>query len=180
MNDETETAWDALQQSVFSDVKHFNYDIDTGDDKAEVDDVSIIAHTVGHRSIEILETQTNNIVDGGNNYVSTVGFDSLPNSDGAILANRLFESSVLNNSTGVSYNEHTKQLIVITVRGTVTGAKWLLNISEIFKDLPGRFATGKDIVMSTLYGRNIAKESCPYQSNHDTTNGTGCSYCVGY
>ncbi len=93
----------------------------------------------------------------------------------------LNESQIELSTNAESGNEiQNRPLVVITVRGTVTPSERILDISEILDDAPGGFATGKDIVMSTLYGRNIAKESCPYQSNHDTTNDTGCSYCVGY
>ncbi len=189
MNGETGTAWESLEQSGFSDVKIFNYDVDN----AQSDNVSIIGHTVGHRNItipnNIRNNTTNNITNnvGGSNYVSTNTRYGTHSNDvctrtffGLVGSDRSFLSEPVLTSDDGSDNASGRPLVVLTVRGTVTVSEWILNASEILDDVPGGFATGKDIVMSTLYGRNIDKEACPYSANHDTENDTGCSYCVGY
>ncbi|MBQ3602809.1 MAG: hypothetical protein IJA02_03095 [Clostridia bacterium] len=76
-------------------------------------------------------------------------------------SDRSFLSEPVLTSDDGSDNASGRPLVVLTVRGTVTVSEWILNASEILDDVPGGFATGKDIVMSTLYGRNIDKEACP-------------------
>ncbi len=153
MNDETGTAWDALQQSGFSDIKHFNYGIDTGDDKDEVDNVSIIGHTVGHRNINVINNNT-----GGSNNANRLDFlnDNVRNSvdiEYPGLHSEILSESIL---TSNNYdNTLSRPLIALVVRGTVKPSEWLLDFSEILRCRQSQYGsitqsavavTGKEII----------------------------------
>ena len=140
MNGETGTAWESLEQSGFSDVKIFNYDVDN----AQSDNVSIIGHTVGHRNItipnNIRNNTTNNLTNnvGGSNYVYLFGHMS--NDDCALqyfggigTCSRVLSEPVLTSDDG-SDNASGRPLVVLTVRGIYTGDGSLCSVFSYKSD----------------------------------------------
>ena len=174
------TAADVLRDLGFSsdDILEANYDPVFG----------VAAHTIAHREITI---NNNNIIEGDNydiNYGSNImAFDN--NGTSFVDTVSLFNGhiSTVKNGIGCSYyddrgdfenillssdDNQTRQLVVVTIRGSVTVLDWLYDIGNQFNSAYLNFENGCQEVVDSLYG----VEEC---NVCDGTN-PDCETCLGY
>ena len=158
--------------------------------------LSVAAHTIGHRTIEIndIEANNNNLIgeienDGSifidnSGIVSDVGLysgtGSGTNTGMAASDLRYSVSSLTSDSDATEAEDNNcRQLVVVSVRGSVTLLDWAMDLLTQFHVCLYDFDVGAQKVIDSLYGYdNCTKcdgsnEKCPckgYLANYSITN----------
>lgn len=158
--------------------------------------LSVAAHTIGHRTIEINDIETNNnnligeIENNGTDFVdnselvSAVGLYSGTGSgsDIGMAASdlRYSVSSLTSDSDATEAEDNNcRQLVVVSVRGSVTLLDWAMDLLTQFHVCLYDFDVGTQKVIDSLYGYDNctecdgSDEKCPckgYLANHSITN----------
>ncbi len=154
---------------------------------------SIAAHTIGHRTIEIdNNTETNNdILTGeiesvGDNS-GIVSTSSLHTGTGTVydsgMATNDLQDSVSSLTSNFEITEadviNGRQLVVVSVRGSVTMLDWMMDLLTQFHGCFFDFEVGAQMVLESLYGYSDCNkcdgsdEKCPckgYLANNGITN----------
>lgn len=155
---------------------------------------SVAAHTIGHRTIEIdNNAKTNNdILTGeienagfalGNGNVTMDVWDRTHSIDsvdsGTVNSENLGIASVLNSEDLDKENSTARQLVVVSVRGSVTLLDWIMDFLTQFHVKVLDFEVGSEMVLKSLYGYSDCNkcdgsdEKCPckgYLANNGITN----------
>lgn len=132
--------------------------------------LSVAAHTIGHREIIFNENTQNSIIvtngdeDYGYSYFGNTGvtgnsFYSDSSTDKRNTSSDLFlfrtgmgNSDSVNLNSSINNTNTTRQVVVISVRGSVTPLNWLVDFLTQFHVCLFDFETDRDMVLKSLYG----------------------------
>ena len=152
---------------------------------------SVAAHTIGHRTIEIDNTESNSdnltgeIENVGDNsgIVSTISLHTGTGTvyDSGVATNDLRYSNSLTSDLDANEAEtnNGKQLVVVSVRGSVTILDWMMDLLTQFHVCSYDFEVGAQRVINSLYGYDDcaecdgSDEKCPckgYLANNGITD----------
>lgn len=150
-NDETKTA-EAELESLGFDATSYNYDGGY---------LGCAAHVIGHRNITIAET-TSSIGGNENDYNGNINADVgnstihsgvLSGDFSAIdTSSRESVATVLNSTSTEANSNSTRQLVVISVRGSVTPMDWVMDLASQFNSECMNFEIGCQEVIDSLNG----------------------------
>ncbi len=166
MGDMSDTATDILHEYGFVD-DHPEDDIEENIwEENYVPLVGVAAHTIGHREITIIDNST---TGDDNNDISGTNLNSVN------VSNANLSTVGGNNANTISNNSESdfvRQLVVVSVRGSVSLGDWVVDLANQVNSPDINFETGFQEVVDSLYGVEHCEE-------HSSKN-LNCEKCIGY
>lgn len=166
MGDMSDTATDILHEYGFVD-DHPEDDIEENIwEENYVPLVGVAAHTIGHREITIIDNST---TGDDNNDISGTNLNSVSISNANL--STVGGDNASNNSNN-SESDLVRQLVVVSVRGSVSLGDWVIDLANQVNSPDKNFETGYQEVIDSLYGVEHCEE-------HNSKN-SECEKCIGY
>ncbi len=113
------------------------------------------AHTIGHRIITEYTTEEANNEHLDNNSVGNNAYMDLDTGNTGVDSGIFVTNSVEMDSDGIE-----RQLVVVSIRGSVTLLDWVIDLGTQFNDEHHNFQTGMKEVIKSLYGCTELCDEC--------------------